>query len=123
MNAKDWVNRDDLQSIINKWAFEHYITGKNEKEYALLESFSKDYLEWFISTKQRPTSKGYEVSSKGYSINLVEQGGIPIYIEVNQPYVRFRVNLYRTSKQYTVDILDTGELQPFWGKIGQLVGG
>lgn len=123
MNAKDWVKRGDLQQIINKWAFGHYVTGKDEQEYELLINYSREYQEWYIANKLQPTYKGYEVYSRGYRVNLVEDLGEPIYLEVEQDGVKFRVNFYHTNRYYTVEMVDKVEYSTFRGRVGQLIRG
>lgn len=123
MNAKDWVKRGDLQQIINKWAFGHYVTGKDEQEYELLINYSREYQEWYIANKLKPTYKGYEVFSRGYRVNLVEDLGEPIYLEVEQDGVKFRVNFYHTNRHYTVEMVDMVEYSTFRGRVGQLIRG
>ena len=123
MNAKDWVKRGDLQQIINKWAFGHYVTGKDEQEYELLINYSREYQEWYTANKLQPTYKGYEVYSRGYRVNLVEDLGEPIYLEVEQDGVKFRVNFYHTNRHYTVEMVDMVEYSTFRGRVGQLIRG
>lgn len=53
----------------------------------------------------------------------VGDGELPIYLEVEQDGVAFRINFYHTSKQYTVEMVDVSEYQTFRGRIGQLIGG
>lgn len=122
MDAKEWVQRGDLQKIINKWAFGHYITGKDEQDYQLLIEYSKDYQEWYMNNKKQPTLRGYETSYRGYRLTLVDNLGTPIYLEVEQEGVKFRINFYHTSKQYTVEMVDVSEYQTWRGRIGQLIG-
>lgn len=123
MDAKDWVKRGDLQQIINKWAFGHYVTGKDEQEYELLINYSREYQEWYTANKLQPTYKGYEVFSRGYRVNLVEDRGEPIYLEVEQDGVKFRVNFYHTNRHYTVEMVDMVEYSTFRGRVGQLIRG
>lgn len=122
MEAKEWVQRSELQHIINKWAFGHYISGKDEQEFTKLVQFSLEYQNWYLGSQHQPTIKGYQLTQKGYGINVVGDGKLPIYLEVEQDGVAFRINFYHTNKHYTVEMVDTQEFQTIRGRIGQLVG-
>lgn len=104
MKAMDWVRREELQQVINEWAYSHYSKGDNPQYLKGLETVSQDFKEWCELNQIKQTSKGYTVSNGAYQITLVEMGGLPIYIEIQQPYVFYRINIYLDEQRYTIQV-------------------
>lgn len=100
----DWVRREELQQVINEWAYSHYSKGDNPRYLKGLETVSQEFKEWCQSNHIKQTSKGYTVANGAYAITLVEMDGIPIYIEIQQPYVFYRINIYLDDQRYTIQV-------------------
>ena len=100
----DWVRREELQQVINEWAYSHYSKGDNPQYLKGLETVSQDSKEWCQSIHIKQTSKGYTVANGSYQITLVEMDGLPIYIEIQQPYVFYRINIYLDEQRYTIQV-------------------
>lgn len=104
--VKDWIKRPELQEIVADWAYLTYQEDKDPVKYRGLLNLMEEYQQWFEENGYRQTHRGLEICQGEYRFILATFGGRPLYLEVEEPHVTYRVNVYFDQEEYTVDVME-----------------
>lgn len=104
-----WIKRDEVQVVVDEWAYSHNSgndtpLSTTKERYKGLVRLANTYINWFNESGFIESSKGFSSESTHYYFNVIIMDGEPIYMDIKDRYVQYRINLYREEGVYTVEV-------------------